>query len=137
MTGPAAHPDRSTLERLSRGELPADEAERVRRHAAGCSACSRALFQAATGAGDDGVTAQVPPPGEAQLAALKAEAPDALAQLPRGSSIGRYVVLDRVGSGGMGVVYAAYDPELDRRVAIKLLQSRSGGSGGSATSPSG
>ena len=35
--------------------------------------------------------------------------------------IGRYTIVDRIGQGGMGVVYAAYDPELDRRVAIKLL----------------
>lgn len=36
-------------------------------------------------------------------------------------SVGRFMVLGRVGSGGMGQVYAAYDPALDRRVALKLL----------------
>jgi tetratricopeptide (TPR) repeat protein/predicted Ser/Thr protein kinase len=36
--------------------------------------------------------------------------------------IGRFVVLKRLGEGGMGVVYAAYDAELDRKLAIKLIR---------------
>ena len=47
--------------------------------------------------------------------------------LPRGTALNRYLVLDRLGAGGMGVVYAAFDPELDRRIALKLVRADVGG----------
>ena len=46
------------------------------------------------------------------------------APLRRGANLGRYVVLDLLGEGGMGRVYSTYDPKLDRKVAVKLLNLR-------------
>jgi tetratricopeptide (TPR) repeat protein len=51
-------------------------------------------------------------------------------QLEPGARLGRYEIVEPIGKGGMGVVYAAFDPELDRKVAVKLLL---GGSGTDST----
>jgi tetratricopeptide (TPR) repeat protein/tRNA A-37 threonylcarbamoyl transferase component Bud32 len=49
-------------------------------------------------------------------------APARSLELPRGTTVGRYIVLDPIGQGGMGVVYKAYDPDLARNVALKLVR---------------
>src|SRR5712671_6857099 len=67
-------------------------------------------------------------PGSLPTERTESGYPRSLVHLERGSSVGRYLVLDVLGTGGMGVVYNAYDPELDRKVAIKLLVTNPTGS---------
>lgn len=52
----------------------------------------------------------------------KARIANVLFASDRRVDIGRYHLLERAGHGGMGVVWSAWDPELERRVAIKLVR---------------
>ncbi|HEY5922422.1 MAG TPA: protein kinase [Kofleriaceae bacterium] len=82
-------------------------------HAAGCATCRDVLstFAMAPTTVPQTVNTFAPEMARPQLALL---AP--------GTAVGRYVIEGKLGIGGMGVVYAAHDPELNRKVAIKLLR---------------
>ncbi len=57
------------------------------------------------------------------------------AQMPslrRGAQIGRFIAVDQLGAGAMGEVVLAYDPDLHRRVAVKVLRAALMAAGGQA-----
>src|SRR5262245_8899131 len=54
--------------------------------------------------------------------------PPPTASRPSTKRLGRYILLEELGRGGMGVVLAAFDPLLDRRVALKLIRLEAHGS---------
>jgi serine/threonine-protein kinase len=62
------------------------------------------------------------PPADASGNTEGRRAPAERPELPRGASVDRYIIADVLARGGMGVVYKAFDPELSRPVAVKLVR---------------
>jgi len=113
-----------TIAELARGQLTPAAKAGATAHLEGCASCRLRLSETITVVGGGGDALAV---GTAALANMFVPKPrklpaDDAPTLARGTTVGRYTILELVGRGGMGEVYAAYDPELDRRIALKLLR---------------
>src|SRR5262249_23174059 len=102
-------PDAESLLLFAEGRLDERALARMESHLDTCADCRELAAHAVRErrASEPGETEPIGAPGP---------------PLARGTCLGRYVVIEQLGAGGMGVVYAAFDPELDRRVAIKLIR---------------
>jgi eukaryotic-like serine/threonine-protein kinase len=110
-------PSDDVLGALVQQVLADDESERVRMHIDECNNCAKAVVAAVRGGALD--TAMAPTMALGTPSLTNVELADAAAI---GTKIGRYDVRALLGAGGMGHVYEAYDAELDRAIALKVLR---------------
>jgi predicted Ser/Thr protein kinase len=107
--------EENTVLAFAEARLPPEALGRIESHVRDCPSCHQLLVAALN------------VPGLAHTAATQAMGPTPAVRpiyrdpLAPGTSVGRFTVLRLVGRGGMGEVYAAYDPSLDRRVALKVM----------------
>jgi len=102
-------PSEDSLLSFLNNEADASAIDHIDRHMDQCADCANVIAEFAR--------LEIP------IRTLDVEAStESFGSLCRGDTLGRYLVLDLLGQGAMGSVYAAYDNELDRKVALKVLR---------------
>ncbi len=112
---PTTCPDENALAEFADGLLEPEEAARVEHHMRDCANCRQVVAALAEG------LSKTSPPSDRNAGSSGLPGVEST-WLPRGALLGRYVILRPLGAGGMGIVYLANDPELARKVAIKLMR---------------
>lgn len=109
-----ACPAEEDIAAFVRGCIEASRRSVVEAHVAECATCRRLLSALARAAGSES-----PVTDDSVAPTLPVASNTSDTELPPGARFGRYVVVDLLGAGGMGVVYSAYDPDLNRKVALQ------------------
>lgn len=108
-------PDQGSIDDLLANRLPSDQADKIRTHVADCPTCCERI----------GDTARHPRDEITMVAGERPPTHHALAPARSAGEIGQlgdYRVIGVLGEGGMAIVYDAVEPNLDRRVALKVLK---------------
>ncbi len=107
-----------------KGGLSPTEIAPVEEHLAGCGTCRAVVAEVAQFLADaDPAAPRASHEEEAEerQAGQSIRGPRRWLRLPSGTQVSRYVVLEPLGAGGAGIVYVAQDPQLRRRIALKLV----------------